>query len=329
MGCGGESPVDKDARKSHPDHPEENGLRLEVNATLDDSLTSNGITWKWGGAFLHIEIALHNVSQAPITVPTTAFDQRPTVVQWPGWGEATERIMFFIDSPTFQGKPAAYARSRFSPATLAPGEYALVLTHVAMINDRKHVDSIKEASVVFSVSPKFVGPNEWWRGLLQTDASIKRPHDPDKEIEDQTASYQRYRAELADPNFFRNVPARVAALIASADHVGFRGEDEKKSKETVLRDQEWIRRVSDAVAKVSMTSRVSCFCSGWRTAYFYKGDERVVSLAAIHGNQLRIYWKDSGGDFPIDEAQWKTVSAALESPQRYSSSKSATGNESH
>ena len=328
IGWAGESSLNKDARKSHPDHPEENGLRLEVNATLDDSLSSDGITWKWGGAFLHIEIALHNVSQAPITVPTTAFDKGPTVVQWPGWGESTERIMFFIDSPTFQGKPAAYAPSRFSPVTLAPGEYALVLRHVAVINDRKHADSIKEASVLFNVSSQFVGPKEWWRGNLQTYASIKRPQDPDKEIEERTASDQCYRAELADPNFFRNVPARVAALIASADHVGFRGEDEKKNKEVIFRDPEWIRRLSEAVANVSVTSRVSCLCSGWRTAYFYKGDERVVSLAAIHGNQLRIYWKESGGDFPIDAAQWKMVSTALKSAQSFTPSKSSTASES-
>lgn len=329
MGWAGESPRTKDARTSRPDHPEENGLRLEVNASLDDSLASDGTAWKWGGAFLHIEIALRNVSQAPITVPTTAFDKPPTVFQWPRWGEATERIIFFIDSPVFQGKPAAYASSRFSPVTLAPGEYALLLNHVTIINDRKHADAIKEASVAFGVSTRFVGPKEWWRGYLQTYASIERPHDLDKQIEEQTAFDKRYRAELADPIFFTNVPARVAALIASADHVGFRGEDEKKNKEEVLRDPEWIQRVSEAVAKVSVTSRVSCLCSGWRTAYFYKGDEWVVSLAAIHGNQLRIYWKESGGDFPIEAAQWKMVSAALESAQNPTPSKSSTAGESH
>jgi hypothetical protein len=308
----GDFPVNAEEKKYHPPHAEDGGLRLEVNALLDDSLTSDGTTWKWGSAYLVIEIALHNISAAPITVPTTAFDRPPTIVQWPAWGSGIERIMLFIDSPEFRGKPAAYAPARFAPVTLAPGEFALLLRHSGFITDRKHADAIKEASAAFGVPARFVGPREWWRGHLQTYASIVRSHDPDKEIQEHLANDKIYRQEQADPDFLKNVPRQVATWIATADRVSFRGEEQKKSEATLLRDPQWMQRIGDAIAAVPISKRDNCLCAGWRTASFYKGDEMVVSVAAIHGQQLRIYWQGSGGDFATDEGHWKTVSAVLE-----------------
>ncbi len=241
------------------------------------------------------------------------------VAEWPSRGPGVERIALWIDWPEFQGKPAVVALSRFSPVTLARGEYALILRHRSNIPDRKHADFIKEASIVFSVGSRFAGPKDWWRGTLVAYGDIKRLRDPDKQITENTANDKRYRAELADPNFLKNVPARAAAMMASADHVGFRGEEEKKNRETFLRDPAWIRRMSDAVAKVSITDRDNCLCSGWRTAYFYKGDEMVISVAAINGKQLRIYWKGSGGDFPVAEDEWKAVNEILEEGYKISS----------
>lgn len=194
-----EYPTNADEKKDPPSKPEEGGLRLEVSARLDDAFESDGSgsKFKWCGAYLEVEIVVRNVSLGPITVPTTAYDGKVTVVNWPAWGEGIERIMFHIQPPEFKGKPTAYAATRFAPVVLAPGECVLLLQHGASIRDRKHADSIKEASVHFGVSRRFDGQNEWWKGNLQTYEAIVRRHDPDKEIEQMNANQERHNTESA------------------------------------------------------------------------------------------------------------------------------------
>ncbi|MBI2814317.1 MAG: hypothetical protein HYX71_08540 [Opitutae bacterium] len=315
LGLAGEYPINAATKKAHPAKPEDSGLRLEINARLDDSITSNGTGWKWDGAFLSIEIALRNTSQAPITVPTTLYDGKATIADWPGWGQGMERIRLNIKSPMFQGKPTAYAASRFSPVTLAPGECVLLLDHRTMIEDRKHADSIKEVSASFGVARDFSGPQEWWRGNLETYAEISRRNDPDKEIALLRASQERYTAQKEaeeKPGYGIKNSARIASLIASADNVRIRGELEKKEDEIVVRDLSWIRRVSEVIATTPLSESVACLCIGWNTAYFYKGEQLIVSVAAIHGNQLRIHCDGDSGDYPITEAHWSAVKAVLD-----------------
>lgn len=110
---------------------------------------------------------------------------------------------------------------------------------------------------------------------------------------------------------------RVAALIAGADHAGIHGEiaDLGEEETSVIRDPKWIHQVSEVMRTTPIAHPTTCMCTGWRTAYFYRNGEVVVSLAAIHGNQLRIHSKDVSGDFPIDEVRWALVSAALEFPK--------------
>jgi len=164
-------------KSGHPSIPEKDGLRLEVTAWLGD-----GEVWvpaedkmQWVRSVLQIEVAVRNVSAAPITVPTMAFDGRINVTKWPGWGDGRlEKIALTIEPPKFQGKITAYADSRFAPVTLAPGECALLLTHIDGTNDRKRVDMIEEAVIVFIVSKQFQGRNSWWTGLLRTYAPIQR-----------------------------------------------------------------------------------------------------------------------------------------------------------
>lgn len=105
---------------------------------------------------------------------------------------------------------------------------------------------------------------------------------------------------------------QMADLIASADTVQIRGEMEQESASVVVRDPGWIQGVSRAMQAVALGKSVSCLCAGWRTAYFFREDRLLVSLAAIHGHHLRIAWTDGGGDFPIDEASWTSLQAALE-----------------
>ena len=107
---------------------------------------------------------------------------------------------------------------------------------------------------------------------------------------------------------------RIATLISSADSAGIRDEMKKQEEDVIVRDAKWIHCVSEAVAATAISEKVSCLCCGWRTAHFYRNGHQIISVAAIHGNQLRIYWEGGGGDFPVDEANWKTIVTALEIP---------------
>jgi hypothetical protein len=333
IGFGASDPVDSNAaiKQDYSPKPEAGGLRLEVNAKLHDSIESNGTEWRWGGAYLSVEIALQNVSELPIIVPTTDYDSQPSIETWPGADRGVERIRFSINSPRFQGKPTAFVAARFTPVILAPGEYVLLLKHQAGIHDRKHADAIKEVHVSFWTGSNFTAPKEWWTGHLDTHAVIQRQSDPDKEIEQERTNFEKYAARKEaekDPNYGKAHASRIAALIAGSDQARIRGETEK-GDEIVVRDLEWIRKVSEAIATVPLSGSTSCFCIGWRTAYFQKNGQFVVSVAAIHGNQLRIHWKDEGGDYPIDEASWKAVQQALELPVKAGQPPEPTRGEVH
>jgi hypothetical protein len=313
----GSTEVNASAKKYRPSKPEADGLRLEVNADLWDLMETTGKDWTWGGAMLTIEVALHNVSSAPITVATTAYDEQPRVTRWPDESPGLERIVFIITSPQFQGKPTAFVAARFTPVVLAPGEYVLVFKHSAMIQDRKHADAIKEASVAFGVSTHFVGPKEWWRGSLQTYAPIRRDNEPEQFLAKEKVSQKKYDAQKEaekDPGYGKANAAHVAALIAGSDEVHIRGEGAKETEGIVLRDSNWIQHVSQVIAATSLPHSGSCFCIGWRTAYFQQKGRLVISVAAIHGNQLRIYADGVGGDYKTSEADWKAVKQALEIP---------------
>lgn len=108
--------------------------------------------------------------------------------------------------------------------------------------------------------------------------------------------------------------AKIAEIVATADSARVRGEMEPESAGVLIRDTAWIKTVSDALARGPLGRRGSCLCSGWQTAYFYRDGKLVASMAAIHENQLRIAWSDGSGDFPIDEARWASVKAALAPP---------------
>lgn len=302
------------AKKDRPPKPEADGLRLEISARLDDSMMGTGDDYAWAGGFLAVEVALHNISPGPITVATTASDEKPMVQD----GEpGLERIVFVITPDRFRGKPAAFVAARFTPVVLAPDESVLLLKHRVTIKDRKRSDELKEVSVAFVVSSGFNGPKDWWRGSLQAYETIRRGTSADQQIAESKAYQKEYAAQKEaekDPHYGATNAARMAALIASADEVTLRGEGAKDTEGVVVRDLAWIRQVSEAVAATSLPRAASCFCIGWRTAYFKQKGEPVVSVAAIHGNQLRIHWSEGGGDYVINEADWKAVKQALEIP---------------
>jgi len=193
----------------------------------------------------------------------------------------------------------------------------LLWKHRTAIQDRKRSDALKEVYAAFGVSRNFDGPEEWWRGDLQTYVTIQRGPSADEQIARSKAFKKKYDAQKEaekDPNYGATNAARVAALIASADEVSIRGQGNETKGEVIVRDPKWIRQVSEAIAVTRLPHSGHCFCTGWRTAYFRKNGEQVISMAAIHGNQLRIGWDEGGGDYEIGEADWKAVKQALEIP---------------
>jgi hypothetical protein len=228
-----------------------------------------------------------------------------------------EKILIHIDSPKFLGQSTAFVPSRFTPVVLRPGERVLILRHRAAVTDRPQADALKQASVVFGVSRDFDGPSDWWRGNLEIQAVIRRHIDPEKFAARMKANKERYDARKEaekDPNFGKSHALRIAALIRGSEMAGIRNEMGKPSDEIKVQDAEWIQQVSEAVADTSLSKSVRCFCIGWRTAYFYKDGQVTASVAAIHGNQLRLRWGDETGDYPINETEWKAVEQALGFP---------------
>jgi hypothetical protein len=126
------------------------------------------------------------------------------------------------------------------------------------------------------------------------------------------AAYAGLLDDVREEHARRSSARQVAELIASADVAELRGETDKESTSLVVRDAAWIQSVSRALRDVAVGDSVSCLCSGWQTVYFYRDGQLVARVAAIHGNQLRMFWGSGGGDFPVDEVSWRAAKAALE-----------------
>ena len=107
---------------------------------------------------------------------------------------------------------------------------------------------------------------------------------------------------------------RVAEAIASADLAQVRGESDK-GPGVVIRNREWIRQIGNAIRGTLRLRSDQCLCAGWRTVYFYRDGRLVASVAAIHGNQLRVHSPAASGDYPVRPEQWQRVQAALELPK--------------
>ena len=105
---------------------------------------------------------------------------------------------------------------------------------------------------------------------------------------------------------------QLGALVASADRVVIAAETAQPGEGVEVRDAKWIRHFGAVLATVPVGRRSACLCAGWRTATFYAGTKRLGSIAAIHGNQLRISLPEHGGDYSTDAAHWAAVDTALE-----------------
>lgn len=127
------------------------------------------------------------------------------------------------------------------------------------------------------------------------------------------AAWQAHRRGQAARSFDSSstFAARVAAAVATADAVAVGTELSPSSSARAIADPAWQHRLSTAL----LDRPFVCLCAGWRTVSFYRNGALVVSVAAIHGHQLRIRLAGGGGDYPVDAATWDEVNTLLRAAQ--------------
>ncbi len=106
---------------------------------------------------------------------------------------------------------------------------------------------------------------------------------------------------------------RSEELVLSADKVVIRSELDKSDRGIVVTDRAWIERFAKTLGQTPLTKPHACFCCGWTTAFFYKDGVLAIRVAAIHGNQLRVYRFSLGddGDFSVDQEHWNAISQLI------------------
>ena len=118
---------------------------------------------------------------------------------------------------------------------------------------------------------------------------------------------------------------KAEKLIAAADEVLITSESRGESVNRSVFDRDWIHRVSKAVGQSQISRKTHCFCIGWGEVVFFRQKKILISIAAIHGNQLRISSDIAAGDYPINEARWKVISAVLDEQTLVSPAAGRTG----
>lgn len=113
-------------------------------------------------------------------------------------------------------------------------------------------------------------------------------------------------ADSASPN-----SSRARELILTADKVVMYGEMEKIDVGKVTIDKDWIGRFANRLAQIPLTRTDQVLGIGYMTAHFLKNNEEVLSVAPISPRYLRIYSKKGGGDFVVDEDDYKQVRALI------------------
>ena len=103
--------------------------------------------------------------------------------------------------------------------------------------------------------------------------------------------------------------ARVQELLSAANRAVISGCGDPLV--LTITDQDWIHRMKAAMGRIPLGDSDHDLSIGWRTADFYHDNEFLISIAAIHGNLLRLLSSRGGGDFPVEPAQWQTIDTLL------------------
>jgi hypothetical protein len=86
---------------------------------------------------------------------------------------------------------------------------------------------------------------------------------------------------------------------------------EQREAGVVVTDAEWISRIAKILAQTPLDHSERIMGTGYITAHFIRGDEEVLSVAAILPKFLRVYSEKGGADFVVDEKACKQVYALI------------------
>lgn len=101
---------------------------------------------------------------------------------------------------------------------------------------------------------------------------------------------------------------RAEELALSADQVEIRGEREGRGTGVIVTDREWIKRFGAALGQTRLVENTQVFAIGFKTAYFYRHGEQVLSVAPLgQWPYLRAYSQKAGADFKVDELNLKVI----------------------
>ena len=167
----GAAPVEEVVAPPRDTFPEElAGLRLDVSATLRD-------TWAWSGkwerlpATLVIEVAIRNVGDTPITVPTRPYlAWRNNKIHW----SDHEQVWLFIEQPTFKQEQTVVNDATFAPVRLQQKEVTLLYRAVHVAPSLEAARRTTYLSARFHVAPRLAANRGWWSGTISRLAPIEK-----------------------------------------------------------------------------------------------------------------------------------------------------------
>lgn len=284
---------------------EQGGLRLEVDATLGDAtmITIKGkmTVSDVDMTILHVTAILRNVSDRPITLASRPAD---AVANSEMGGPFERSVWYVIHRPSFHHVPTVVSPVIYAPVTLLPGECTLLPAYSLTIKlpERRYARTLERILVTYEVEPDFSKLFGWWTGKLSHSFTLRKHLEED---------HREWEVKTTFGNPGETNAAAAMRLMLAADRVVVRGDIEEDAAGAVVTDTAWIRQLSLEVGKATLTEPSTCFCSGWRTAFFYRADKLLISVASIHDHQLRVHVDGGGGDFAISEDTRKAIEALL------------------
>ena len=121
-----------------------------------------------GATVFHLKVRtlVRNISDVPITVPTTTYDGRAKL--GPCSSESTRNITFTIGSRDGPRGMIKLPPERFFPVVLLPGESAELPEYTEILDDPSLLKSI---TVTLEINEFFGAKSGWWFGKLYKTVS--------------------------------------------------------------------------------------------------------------------------------------------------------------
>jgi hypothetical protein len=98
---------------------------------------------------------------------------------------------------------------------------------------------------------------------------------------------------------------RIQELLAQANRAVVSGVPDFPN--LAIEDPKWVARLRAAFRETALGDGDHDFSEGWMTVTFFKDQDWLIMIAAIHGNLLRMQSHRGGADFPVDPARWKII----------------------